>query len=99
MSRESRIISAFVFNFFLPGLGFHYSGTRHNLIRLRRLGLVTMVVFLFAFPLSVFIFSPYAQLNYHFTLQELAAYLTVVLVFGFLGADVEQKIGRSAKPS
>jgi uncharacterized membrane protein len=96
MSKESMIIFAFVFNFFLPGLGFHYSGTRHNLSWLRRLGLVTMIVFLFAFPLSMFIFSPYARLNYHFTWQELAAYLTVIFVFAFLGAGIERKIGGSA---
>lgn len=90
-------IFAFVFNFFLPGLGFHYSGIKHNLEWLRRLGLVTMVVFLFAFPIGVFIYSPYARLNYHFTLQELAAYLTVVLVSAFLGAGVERKVGRNDK--
>lgn len=98
MNERSRIILAFAFNFLSPGLGLHYSGTRHDVVWLRRLELVTMVVFLFAFPIGVAILWPYARTNYHFTLQELAAYLTLILVSAFLGASIEQKASRSVKP-
>jgi hypothetical protein len=95
MNERSRITLAFALNLLLPGLGFHYSGTKHNVTRLRRLGLLTMIVFLFAFPIGVAILWSYARINYHFTLQELAAYLTVILVSAFLGASIEQKVSRS----
>lgn len=98
MNERSRIILAFAFNFLLPGLGFHYSGTRHNVMWLRRLGLVTMVVFLFAFPIGVAILWPYARIDYYFTLQELAACLTLILISAFLGASIKQKVSKRGKP-
>ncbi|HVP15916.1 MAG TPA: hypothetical protein VMT42_00935 [candidate division Zixibacteria bacterium] len=98
MNERSRVFLAFVFNLLLPGLGFHYSGTRHKVGWLRRMGLVTMVVFMFAFPIGVAVLWPYARTIYHFTLQELALYLILILVSAFFGAGIEWKTSGSAKP-
>jgi hypothetical protein len=87
-----------VFNFLLPGLGFHYTGTAHNVNWLRRLGLVTMVVFLLAFPIGVLLWWPNAHILYSFSIQELTAYLITVLALALVGAGIEQKIGGRVKP-
>ncbi len=93
MRKKFRLLIVFVLNFLLPGLGFHYTGTRHNVNWLRRLGLVAMVVFLLAFPIGVLFWWPSARILYNFSMQELIAYLIVVLASAFLGAGIEQKIG------
>ncbi len=98
MNERLRVVLAFVFNLLLPGLAFHYSGTKHNIRWLRSLGLVTMIVFFFAVPTGVAILFSYAYMNYHFTLQELAPYLAFVLVSAFLGAGIEWKLSEDVKP-
>lgn len=92
MNKDARMLLVFVLNLLLPGLGFHYSGTKHNLRWLRRLGLATMVAFLFAFPVGLVLFLPYAKTNYHFSLLELAAYLAVILCSATVGASIEGRL-------
>jgi hypothetical protein len=92
MKKEARLVLVFLFNFLLPGLGFHYSGTKHGRLWLRRLGLATMVAFLFVFPLGVVLFLPYARINYSFNLLELGVYLGVTFCSATLATGVEWKI-------
>jgi len=92
VDKNTRLLFVFVLNLLLPGLGFHYSGTKHNIRWLRRLGLATMVAFFFAFPLGVVLFVPYATTNYHFSLLELFAYFAVILCSATMGARIEGRL-------
>lgn len=91
MKKKKREILAFILNLF-PGLGFYFSGTVHNLERLRLLGSGLIATFLIMIPLSVVIVNPRPLINHHFTTSELLLPLTIALTFGTLGAGVEHKI-------
>jgi len=91
MEKKKREIVAFILNLF-PGLGFYFSGTVHDLKRLRLLGSGLIAAFLFIIPISVVITNPRPLINYHFTASESLLPSAMALVSGILGASAEHKI-------
>jgi len=91
MKQEIRESVAFILNLF-PGLGFHFSGTMHNLRWLRLLGSALIAAFLIIIPITVVLVHPYPLINYHFTASEWIFPLTIALISGMLGAVVEYKV-------
>jgi len=87
MKKETRQIAAFILNFLWPGLGFYFSGAKHNNNWLRLLGLGLIVLFLF---LSIYNIS---LIGYRISDIDLCLTLLIAFFFAFLGAFVEYKIG------
>ena len=91
MRKMTRGLIAFALNFW-PGLGFYFSGSMHNLMRLRLLGLGLASAFLFILPISAVIMHPTPLTNHNFTASELLLPIAIAFTFGILGASVEYAI-------
>lgn len=91
VNKITREIVAFGLNF-LPGLGFYFSGTVHNLERLRLLGVTLVAAFLFLIPVSVVIVHPRPLMNYHFTTSDLLLPSAIALISAISGAVVEHQL-------
>jgi hypothetical protein len=91
MKKRTEEIVAFFLNFF-PGLGFYFSGTMHDLKKLRLFGGSLAIACLFLLPIIGVILNPKPLINYHFTMSDMLLPLTIAIVSGFLGAIVEHRI-------
>jgi hypothetical protein len=88
-----RMVVAFVLNLF-PRLGLYSSGREHNLRWPRFLGVALMATVLAMLPVVAILTHPEPLMNYHFSTSELLLAGTVVPIPGFLGADVEYRLGK-----
>ncbi len=83
----TREIPSFILNFF-RGLGFYFSGTVHNLDRLRFSGVMLVAALLFLIPVSAVILHPHPLTNYHFTTADLLLPSTIALTSATFGVVV-----------
>jgi hypothetical protein len=99
LNKQERMFVAFVLNL-LPGLGFYFSGTAHNLKPLRFLGVGLIATILILLPMAAVATHPQPLIDYHFTASEMLIPLVIALVFGGMGAGVEYKMdnGDGVKP-
>lgn len=91
VNKITREILAFALNLF-PGLGFYFSGTMHNLRRLRILGVTVVAAFLFILPVSAVVVHPRPLMNYHFTTSDMLLPSAIALTSALSGAIVEHHL-------
>ena len=90
-NKITRDVLAFILNLF-PGLGFYFSGTVHNLKRLRVLGVTIVAAFLFVIPVSAVIVHPHPLMNYHFTTSDLLLPSAIAFISAISGTIVEHQL-------